>query len=248
MLYICLLHVSRPHAGACKIHHQFERFDRQFISLLYRIVKVRFSVLAEWAAVSASGWQNGGRASGGGFGGLSLTSRCKDTASVRPGCRYVSFRVVNSGRNYAKCVCNSLITSIIEEQQSHFSYCKKCVSRRGRNAVLEGRGNPFQWGKESLLPAVRASCALAQPAVPGTGVSCRPRCTCSRARASVLAEVTADEPDLTLRRQVPTVEGQSSAASSTSSSGQRRMAVCHLRAAASDSKSGEISATGPFFT
>ena len=86
--------------------------------------------------------------------------------------------------------------------------CKKYVSRRGRNAVVEGRGNPFQWGKESLLPAVRASCALARSAVPGTGVSCRPRCTCSRARASVLAEVAADEPDLTLRRQVPTVEGQ----------------------------------------
>ena len=112
---------------------------------------MRFSVLAEWAADSASGWQNGGRAPGGGFGGLSLTSRCKDRASVRPGCRYASFRVVNSGRNYAKCVCNSLRTSIIEEQQSHFLCCKKCVSRRGRNAVLEGRGNPFRRGRNRFF-------------------------------------------------------------------------------------------------
>ena len=152
MLYICLLHVSRPHAGACKIHHQFERFDRQFISLLYRIVKVRLSVLAEWAAVSASGWQNGGRASGGGFGGLSLTSRCKDTASVRPGCRYVSFRVVNSGRNYAKYVCNSLRTSIIKEQQSHFLYGKECGSWRVRKAVLRRQETLFSArGKQHVV-------------------------------------------------------------------------------------------------
>ena len=81
-----------------------------------------------------------------------------------------------------------------------FSQRKECGFRRKRE--------PFPTGEESLLPAVRASRAIAQPAVPGTGVSCRPRCTCSRARASVLAEVAADEPDLTLRRQVPTVEGQ----------------------------------------